>query len=183
MSIDKWNSSTSKLHAGYLIKYRIPHPKYNTSYFSHDIGLAILGKDMKMKDLTMVKIATDDVKPEMELRMDGWNMDFGRFNDTAEKLWRVNFKSLDPQLCVRHYGRYYDDATMFCGDYYYAKKYPETEMRGCDRDLGAPALNKAKELVGISSIGGGCQLYKWPGIYTRASKFKQWIMANAWQAS
>ncbi|MEI6623119.1 MAG: serine protease, partial [Actinomycetes bacterium] len=50
----------------------------------------------------------------------------------------------------------------------------------CQGDSGGPltTTGEARRLVGIVSSGNGCALANYPGIYTRVSKYAQWIEAT-----
>lgn len=45
----------------------------------------------------------------------------------------------------------------------------------CQGDSGGPLLNSAGAIVGITSMGIGCALENFPGIYTRVSYYQGWI--------
>ena len=40
------------------------------------------------------------------------------------------------------------------------------------------SVNAKIVLVGVTSFGDGCALYSYPGVYSRVSAQKAWILAN-----
>lgn len=74
-----------------------------------------------------------------------------------------------PAACQEAFGKEYITQNQICAGYAQGGK------DACQGDSGGPALSLSGYMVGIVSLGKGCALPLIPGVYTRVSRYADFI--------
>jgi len=95
-------------------------------------------------------------------------------------LQEVEVPVLDNEACVKdtNYTQKMITNNMMCAG------YPGVGKKdSCQGDSGGPLIairnDKRYELIGVVSWGNGCARQNYPGVYTRVTKYINWIMENS----
>ncbi|VTJ75935.1 Hypothetical predicted protein [Marmota monax] len=152
------------------VKRTIPHPDYEDHYFYNDIMLLQLEKKANLNPAVQpIKLprGKDKVKPGKVCLVAGW----GRVSPNGKcsnTLQEVKLKVQKHQVCEREefVKEYYKSSIQICvGD----PKENKTSFKG---DSGGPLVcnHVAQGIVSYGNKNG-----KPPGVYTKVSRFLQWI--------
>lgn len=95
-----------------------------------------------------------------------------QFGERPEQLHHVQINTVNHERCQQIFGTTPITDNMLCA---------HTEQRGlggCNGDDGGPLLHN-NVVIGVHSFHVGCSLTDRPGVYTRVSRYTDWILANA----
>ncbi|XP_029460529.1 coagulation factor VII [Rhinatrema bivittatum] len=130
------------------------------NYTDHVVPLCLPDERFAVRTLNSIRYST----------VSGW----GRLLEsgaTPDVLMRVEVPRLRTQECVRH-SKLNVSANMFCAGYL------EGSKDSCKGDSGGPHATKYKDtwfLTGVVSWGKGCAKVGLYGVYTRVSKYLDWL--------
>lgn len=173
----------------------IPYPKYNPPSKYHDIALMkskpefVLSRDIRIACLNL----EDDIR-EMKLTAIGFGKTGSTDSSGSDTLMKVDMDMIDAEVCNRSM-RYLirrklidqgiTDEQMCAGDYIHGGK--DT----CQGDSGGPLqvmpdrvdcnhTFPLHKIVGVTSFGRDCGRKMAPGVYTRVSRYIEWIENIVW---
>lgn len=150
------------------------HENYDTRTLDNDIALLKLENPVSLTDyIDTACVATNDYPADTMCVVTGW----GNQETTVDnpKLQQVYVPIIDSATCNRE--NWYDGGVsdnMFCAGYSAGGK------DSCQGDSGGPfvcqnAASGAWELTGVVSWGYGCADPLNPGVYTRVTRYVDWI--------
>nr|XP_032524786.1 serine protease snake-like isoform X3 [Danaus plexippus plexippus] len=173
----------------------VPHPKYKPPSKYHDIALIrsqtkfILSRDIRIACLNL----DHDIR-NVKLTAIGFGTTASGLSHGSQTLMKVDVDVIDSKICNRsmkflvkrkilEYG--ITDSQLCAGDYEHGGK--DT----CQGDSGGPLqvmderVDCVKtfplhKIVGITSFGRDCGRKMSPGVYTRTSKYIDWIENVVW---
>ena len=167
----------------------INHPLFHSpTPYNNDIALVKIPKALRQMD-TIKPICMP--QPDLclpaghECIVTGWgNNDRLGGERYPPRLQEASLSILEPQFCSNP-----DPTSSEIKNNYYTKLYNENMLcagsaegykDACQGDSGGPLACRADAnspwmAVGIVSWGVGCGHYKRPGVYTRVSKYSQWV--------
>ncbi|CAG2177076.1 unnamed protein product, partial [Oppiella nova] len=150
----------------------ISHENYTAPMHDNDIGLLQIIGEFELGTPTIDKINLPnqdiDIAPVGAFATaTGWGLNASQIY--PEHLQTVDLPVMDRDICVHDYEGWVPVTDkMFCAG------YDQGQKDTCDEDSGGP-LKYNNTLIGIVSWGQGCALPHYPGVYTRVSKFRNWI--------
>uniref|UniRef100_A0A8C8S1R9 Coagulation factor VII n=1 Tax=Pelusios castaneus TaxID=367368 RepID=A0A8C8S1R9_9SAUR len=157
----------------------IIHEKYILGGTNHDIALLRLEAPVNFTDyvvpicLPEKQFATSELNSIRFSTVSGW----GRLMDggaTSDLLMRVDLPRIKTQECIQETNLNITE-NMFCaGDLHGTKD-------SCKGDSGGPHATQYKNtwfLTGIVSWGKGCAIKGTYGVYTRVSKYLEWLNSH-----
>ncbi|XP_066952430.1 venom protease-like [Macrobrachium rosenbergii] len=190
-------SKPSKFERRVQVENVIVHPSYliTGSQVYNDIALLELTEDITWNRLVLPVCLPDEEDGDHDSRDDldsdplvgrpvivaGWGMtdEIKEGGELADSLQKVELEVLPLTKCrewiQESLGRYYPlRETQLCAG------FEEGLKDACTGDSGGPLLlrNEENQLVaiGVVSTGFGCGRPRQPGLYTRVSKFLDWII-------
>lgn len=151
----------------------IVHPLYDG--LSNDIALVYLAEDVV--NTTYARISPDMVNtPGTSMTVIGFgNTNQYDYYSASNHLQRTNIEYIDSGVCRLAYPKKKIETGMMCAS-------SKDGKDSCYGDSGGPLLltpddNPANDLVaGIVSWGYGCGDSRYPGVYTRISRYYDWIV-------
>ncbi|XP_023305931.2 trypsin-1-like isoform X1 [Lucilia cuprina] len=153
----------------------IIHERYNPFNIDNDIGLIQLSESVEMsKVLRPVCMPLKDQTYLDELGIaSGWGAT-SEGGPLAQKLMQVSVPIISNEECNEKYGEDRITENMMCAG------VPEGNKDSCQGDSGGPFLVHNKDLniyhlAGIVSWGEGCARPDRPGVYTRVTRYLDWI--------
>jgi len=167
---DLVNTSSGSIRAS--VKRIIVHPYYNNETTDTDIALLELVYDTSF--VTM-DVSGNDVPDGIPATVVGWGTLDSDTDDFPKDLYEVEVPIVNRAICERSLDKYSFGSVnlsqnMICAG--------STGKDSCSGDSGGPLMareNGEYVVVGISSWGLECAKPDTYGIYTRVSKFKNWI--------
>ncbi|KHJ44629.1 trypsin [Trichuris suis] len=154
------------------------HPLFKTNGRpSYDAALLKLAGSTSQGGTTVTPICLPDSPPRvgMECYVAGWGR-LGEDKTVSPVLQEVAVPVYNSNICndANHYNGLVDPS-MFCAG------YEEGTRDACQGDSGGPLIcycdnRRIWELQGIVSWGAGCARAKNPGVFTRVTMVKQWIL-------
>uniref|UniRef100_A0A8D0EXR0 Peptidase S1 domain-containing protein n=1 Tax=Strix occidentalis caurina TaxID=311401 RepID=A0A8D0EXR0_STROC len=154
----------------------IPHPSYNTDTADYDVAVLEL-----KRPVTFTKYIQPVCLPDAGHRfpaskkclISGWGYLKEDFLVKPEFLQKATVELLDQTLCSSLYSHALTDRMMCAG-------YLEGKVDSCQGDSGGPLVCQEPSgkffLAGIVSWGIGCAEARRPGVYTRITKLRDWIL-------
>uniref|UniRef100_A0A8C0FRJ8 Transmembrane serine protease 9 n=1 Tax=Bubo bubo TaxID=30461 RepID=A0A8C0FRJ8_BUBBB len=154
----------------------IPHPSYNTDTADYDVAVLEL-----KRPVTFTKYIQPVCLPDAGHRfpaskkclISGWGYLKEDFLVKPEFLQKATVELLDQTLCSSLYSHALTDRMMCAG-------YLEGKVDSCQGDSGGPLVCQESSgkffLAGIVSWGIGCAEARRPGVYTRITKLRDWIL-------
>ncbi|XP_034938681.1 CLIP domain-containing serine protease 2-like [Chelonus insularis] len=164
------------------VEEQIAHEDYNPTSRDqkNDIALLRLSQDVSFTDFIKPICLPNDENVPQRVWVAGWGKTESR-SDSDVKL-KLALPISDRQACLERYG----SASVFLGD----SQLCAGGQRGkdsCRGDSGGPLMAvestrdgfKRWTTVGVVSFGPSpCGMQGWPGIYTKISKYTDWILQN-----
>ncbi|CAL8126063.1 unnamed protein product [Orchesella dallaii] len=152
------------------------HPRYNAKTYANDIALLELGSPLNFTKYILPICLTPQIGVPYANKsaiVAGWGDT--SFNGQASTLQRqIMIDVLTNKECQLRYVKDYEITnTMMC-----ARKPGKDSCQG---DSGGPLFRLKKGStesylqIGIVSFGTGCADPKYPGVYTRLSRFTKWV--------
>uniref|UniRef100_T1JFG3 Peptidase S1 domain-containing protein n=1 Tax=Strigamia maritima TaxID=126957 RepID=T1JFG3_STRMM len=165
------------------VQRKIVHPKYNFYTYDNDLALVLLERSLDIKQPHISPIClppNDELLIGKKATVTGW----GRLSEGGVLptiLQEVVVPIVSNEKCNKMFAAANRPETipeiMLCAGYTTGGK------DSCQGDSGGPLQVKGDDgkwfLAGIISWGIGCGDPNLPGVCTRISKFKNWIMQNA----
>ncbi|XP_038648884.1 uncharacterized protein LOC119963627 [Scyliorhinus canicula] len=157
-----------------VVKQKIPHRRFDSKTFDNDIMLFQLQSEAKLNNFVKVLPLPKydcDVEEGTTCTVVGWGKTNVNINRLSDNLKEVNVTIINRTKCNSQ--MYYNNnpaitTNMLCaGD-------RNGGRDSCQGDSGGPLICE-NELQGIVSFGKKCGLQFKPGIYTRITKYIQWI--------
>ena len=100
------------------------------------------------------------------MRFLGFGVNNTETGSVSTKLLHVNVNYVKQETCNTDYSVYYNNGitdSMMCA--------ADTDEDACQGDRGGPLFDSEnKALVGVTSLGNGCALAGFPGVYARISE-------------
>ncbi|XP_045469735.1 trypsin-7-like [Harmonia axyridis] len=170
--------STNIVSGGFTSKVcsATKHGLYNKFSQDNDIAILQLCKSLPIGDgIRIVQLPKqgEQIKAGLLATVSGWGYTSEGGGQTTKSLQQVRVPVVEQQTCKRLYrstGHITDN--MICAG----------ETKGgkdsCQGDSGGPLVSNGK-LVGVVSWGYGCARPRFPGVYTRVSKYRNWVKYNA----
>lgn len=162
-----------------VVRLRI-HEGWNPEQLQNDIMLLVL-KD-PIYDITPVRYNVESTIPSDKdtlIVLGTGQLEYGKGGRIPDHLQQVDVPVVDMETCKSNYA---GDTTKNLA--LEARSHICAGSAGkdaCGGDSGGPALMRVGNedvQVGIISFGIGCGLERFPGIYTRVSKYAAWLEAN-----
>ncbi|RVE48475.1 hypothetical protein evm_006911 [Chilo suppressalis] len=149
--------------------------------FKHDIALLKLNEPVEVTDEVKpicLPHADDNTFVGVKAIATGWGSVTEEKNHSC-RLMEVELPVLSNEVCkaTKYDSKMIADSMLCAG-------YPETGGKdSCQGDSGGPLCaerrDKQYELLGVVSWGVGCGRPGYPGVYTRVTKYLDWIKDNA----
>ncbi|KAJ8043393.1 Ovochymase-1 [Holothuria leucospilota] len=172
------------------VSYLAVHEGFSLLHFKHDVAVLTLDapvtipntwKDLKIK-FSINKACVDQPGNQWRKDDDCFITGYGVLNGTTremdERLQEAKVNYMNNAECEEKSnfkGLGVLDPSMICGG----------EVDGsdtCQGDSGGPMVCRHSKLnyyvVGITSVGGGCGLPGWPGVYASVAEHYEWIMKH-----
>ena len=159
----------------------IPHPSYNAISSDNDIALLRLSTPVSGDNIGAVAplLAADEPRLAADgtlATVTGWGTTSSN-GDDASVLMEVDVPLLGPAACRNTaYDATEITDNMICAGFNRGGK------DACQGDSGGPLVVSDHQggyrLTGIVSWGNGCALPDYPGVYTRVSRYIDWLEEN-----
>jgi hypothetical protein len=168
-------SSPSKCVETRQVKRSIQHPKYKYGGANgYDIRLIEIDAPSVYKPVHLYKKAYPDLeRANRRLLIAGWGTteEGGKQPDVLQKL---AIPVVADEICGEEYDLKSDSSQICAGNL-------AGGQDSCQGDSGGPLFSAEEDqfsLVGIVSYGYGCARKGIPGVYTRVSKYLDWVCEN-----
>ncbi|MGH0120242.1 UNVERIFIED_CONTAM: hypothetical protein FKN15_056567 [Acipenser sinensis] len=155
---------------------KIVHEDYSVNIIDNDIALLKMKTAITYKDYVMPiclpdwHLAVHELASIKFSTVSGWGQ-YSDYGPTVDYLQRLEVPRIKTQDCIAWSNMIITD-NMFCAG------YTEGRRDSCKGDSGGPHATKYKNtwfLTGIVSWGKGCVRPGFYGIYTRVSKYLDWL--------
>ncbi|XP_054860913.1 transmembrane protease serine 9 isoform X1 [Amphiprion ocellaris] len=154
----------------------IIHPNYDSSTLNNDIALLRLSSSVTFSTyIAPVCLAASDstFHAGVNTWVTGWGtIASGVSNPFPQNLMEVQVPIVGGRQCNCSYGVGQITDNMLCAG------LPEGGRDSCQGDSGGPLVIKQGNrwiLSGVVSFGNGCALARFPGVYTKVSRYQTWI--------
>uniref|UniRef100_A0A3P8S820 Zgc:100868 n=1 Tax=Amphiprion percula TaxID=161767 RepID=A0A3P8S820_AMPPE len=154
----------------------IIHPNYDSSTLNNDIALLRLSSSVTFSTyIAPVCLAASDstFHAGVNTWVTGWGtIASGVSNPFPQNLMEVQVPIVGGRQCNCSYGVGQITENMLCAG------LPEGGKDSCQGDSGGPLVIKQGNrwiLSGVVSFGNGCALARFPGVYTKVSRYQTWI--------
>ncbi|XP_009637181.1 transmembrane protease serine 9 [Egretta garzetta] len=154
----------------------ILHPSYNTDTADYDVAVLELKRPVtftKYIQPVCLPDAGHHFPTSKKCLISGWGYLKEDFLVKPEFLQKATVELLDQTLCSSLYSHVLTDRMMCAG-------YLEGKIDSCQGDSGGPLVCEEPSgkffLAGIVSWGIGCAEARRPGVYTRVTKLRDWIL-------
>jgi len=161
----------------YTVKRVVRHKNFDINTLFHDVAILSLSQDINF-DYTVQSVCLDRQASHdftgTTVQVAGWGATSAG-SSTSSTLRKVDVRVWSNAVCAdnQHYGSTSSRITsnQICA------ATPESRKDSCSGDSGGPLFycNPKCEQIGIVSFGIGCAEAKYPGVYTRVSKYINWI--------
>jgi secreted trypsin-like serine protease len=163
----------------YSVVKRTTHPGYDASKLWNDISIWKLNTTSTARTNLELDDGSIGNTTDTLLLAIGWGRTGWSAPSSRSKLLEVGIPIYSIEACKKKY-----DADGFIKIYpneHLCAGTPEGNKETCMGDSGGPLFsmkNGKQILTGIVSFGKQCGSTGFPGVYTRVSSFRQWIMDN-----
>ncbi|XP_054038261.1 transmembrane protease serine 9 isoform X1 [Rissa tridactyla] len=154
----------------------IPHPSYNTDTADYDVAVLELKRPVtftKYIQPVCLPNAGHHFPASKKCLISGWGYLKEDFLVKPEFLQKATVELLDQKLCSSLYSHALTERMLCAG-------YLEGKIDSCQGDSGGPLVCQEPSgkffLAGIVSWGIGCAEARRPGVYTRVTKLRDWIL-------
>ncbi|NXI43363.1 TMPS9 protease, partial [Galbula dea] len=154
----------------------IPHPFYNTDTADYDVAVLELKRPVTFTKYIQPVCLPDTghhFPTSKKCLISGWGYLREDFLVKPEFLQKATVELLDQTVCSSLYSHALTDRMMCAG-------YLEGKIDSCQGDSGGPLVCQEPSgkffLAGIVSWGIGCGGARRPGVYTRVTKLRDWIL-------
>ena len=155
------------------IEFVLTHNDYNDTQSNNDIALVKLASSSAQTPVGLIDAADTNSQPGDDSTVVGWGA-LSQGGATSTTLQQVEIPIVDNPDCANTYSNLTDN--MICAG---------RDMGGqdsCQGDSGGPLMVRASaqdpwRQTGVVSFGIGCALPNTPGVYTRVSRYLDWIGA------
>ncbi|NXK13120.1 TMPS9 protease, partial [Herpetotheres cachinnans] len=154
----------------------IPHPSYNADTADYDVAVLELKTPVtftKYIQPVCLPDARHHFPTSKKCLISGWGYLKEDFLVKPEFLQKATVELLDQTLCSSLYSHVLTDRMLCAG-------YLEGKIDSCQGDSGGPLVCQEPSgkffLAGIVSWGIGCAEARRPGVYTRVTKLRDWIL-------
>ncbi|XP_069169357.1 trypsin-1-like [Procambarus clarkii] len=169
------------------VKDIISHADFSKRYI-HDIALLELGQDVVwskyVQPLCLPDLNTDGVTDALNVTVAGWGMTDEASNGGhhVNVLQKVVVQVVSRTDCQSWYSSHAGKAVVLY-DTHLCAGFENGEKDACQGDSGGPLLTAPDRdgrmvTVGVVSAGIGCGRPRLPGLYTRVSRYIDWIATN-----
>ncbi|KAJ7335411.1 hypothetical protein JRQ81_013352 [Phrynocephalus forsythii] len=146
----------------------IRHPKYNSWLLDNDIMLIRLESPVELSaEIAPIPLSSGCAPAGTSCLISGWGNTLSNGVNYPDLLQCLNAPILSEQECKEAYPGQITDNMICIG-------YLEGGQDSCQGDSGGPVVCDG-ELQGIVSWGIGCALAGYPGVYTKACNYIDWI--------
>ncbi|KAM9265696.1 transmembrane protease serine 9 [Morus bassanus] len=152
------------------------HPSYNTDTADYDVAVLELKTPVtftKYIQPVCLPDAGHHFPTSKKCLISGWGYLKEDFLVKPEFLQKATVELLDQTLCSSLYNHVLTDRMLCAG-------YLEGKIDSCQGDSGGPLVCEEPSgkffLAGIVSWGIGCAEARRPGVYTRVTKLRDWIL-------
>ncbi|XP_053956323.1 trypsin-2 [Anastrepha ludens] len=158
----------------------VPHPKYECTNVKNDIALLQLDAPLVFTErVKPICVTVENPLMEYENQLAtvsgwGWTNENQEEGHKADVLKKVAVKIWNNNSCEKSY-KLNGKPNSLISDTQLCAGYKNGGADSCWADSGGPLIMKNQILVGIVSTGIGCARPGLPGIYTRVSKYVNWI--------
>ncbi|KAJ0176715.1 hypothetical protein K1T71_007894 [Dendrolimus kikuchii] len=180
ISDSNWNDETDVNIADYIL-----HPNYTTNLQYNDLCLLRLSRPLQFSlNVHAVCLETNHDDPKESLSITGWGQTNSQTLQKSNVLLKTNVTAVSLSECSKTFNknnfrklpRGLSQEMLCAGD-------PAGAHDACKGDSGGPILvptiKSQYRLVGVTSFGKGCGSPD-PGVYTRVSRYIDWIEPIVW---
>ncbi|KAG8196782.1 hypothetical protein JTE90_014514 [Oedothorax gibbosus] len=172
----------------YPVSNVLIHPEYQRRQYYNDITILKIGKDVQLtKKVYPVCLPSDGLRDK--IRVDVNNVTVTGWGDTSfggvssKVLQEVNMPIVPLKSCNASYASVAKvNFPRGINNLFICAGLKEGGKDACQGDSGGPMVNKLKDhsyvQLGVVSFGYGCAQAGYPGVYTRLSKYTQWLYDN-----
>ncbi|AWP19482.1 putative transmembrane protease serine 9-like [Scophthalmus maximus] len=157
----------------------INHPDYNVVTNDNDLSLVKLSSPVTFTSYILpvcLPAASSTFYSGTDTWVTGWgNIGSGVVLPSPQNLMEVEVPVVANRQCRCDYGVDTITDNMICAGLRTGGK------DSCQGDSGSPLVSKQDSqwiLAGVVSFGEGCALAKFPGVYTRVSRYQTWINSH-----
>jgi secreted trypsin-like serine protease len=161
----------------------IIHPRYNNAIKANDIALLILDNSYVDNFIRLDLLGQSDLATGQSYRIVGWG--YSDLSQTiSDVLLTTSVNILNITSCSAPYGSFITNSSHICAAgprLPNTNPYHFTSDGACRGDSGGPlfrATNGEVLQVGIIAGGGPCGDYRYPGIYTRITTHRDWLISK-----
>ncbi|XP_028627471.1 transmembrane protease serine 9 isoform X1 [Grammomys surdaster] len=152
------------------------HPAYDADTADFDVAVLELARPLpfgRYVQPACLPAATHVFPPRKKCLISGWGYLKEDFLVKPEVLQKATVELLDQSLCSSLYGHSLTDRMVCAG-------YLDGKVDSCQGDSGGPLVCEEPSgrffLAGIVSWGIGCAEARRPGVYTRVTRLRDWIL-------
>uniref|UniRef100_A0A8C6I812 Transmembrane protease serine 9 n=1 Tax=Mus spicilegus TaxID=10103 RepID=A0A8C6I812_MUSSI len=152
------------------------HPAYDADTADFDVAVLELARPLpfgRYVQPACLPAATHVFPPGKKCLISGWGYLKEDFLVKPEVLQKATVELLDQSLCSSLYGHSLTDRMVCAG-------YLDGKVDSCQGDSGGPLVCEEPSgrffLAGIVSWGIGCAEARRPGVYTRVTRLRDWIL-------
>ncbi|XP_037054119.1 transmembrane protease serine 9 [Peromyscus leucopus] len=152
------------------------HPAYDADTADFDVAVLELARPLpfgRYVQPACLPAATHVFPPRRKCLISGWGYLKEDFLVKPEVLQKATVELLEQSLCASLYGHSLTDRMLCAG-------YLDGKVDSCQGDSGGPLVCEEPSgrffLAGIVSWGIGCAEARRPGVYTRVTRLRDWIL-------